>query len=97
MKPQRKLDCSRLAAGCRRMESNADLQALRNDLLELTTASLKKGSRFYKEDYEAMRAGVNRKTRSELIESIKRVRAIATVTKGEIAFHCQLGGLQAPG
>ena len=97
MKPRSKLDSVSLTDVCPAMEPNTELQVLRKELLELTTASLQKDSRFYKDDYEAIRAGVNRKTRGELTESIKRVRAIANVTAGEIAFHCQLGGLPTPG
>lgn len=72
-----------------------DENELRRELLQMLTTSLKQSSRFYDDDYATIRAGVNLKTRAELIESIKRQRAIAGVTKREIAFHCQLGGLPA--
>ncbi|MGF6440293.1 hypothetical protein [Paraburkholderia youngii] len=78
------------------MDTTQELHALRRELIDLLDVNLNKKSRFYKQDYEAMRDGVNRKSRAELTESLDRQRAIAGVTRREIAFHCQLGGLPTP-
>ena len=70
--------------------SNYDMPKLRRELIELLTKNLKKTSKFYKDDYEAIVAGVNRKTRKELLETLERQRAINGVTKAEIKRNCQV-------
>lgn len=69
---------------------NYDLKSMRIELIELLSATLKKDSKFYHADKEAIIVSVNRKTRRELIESIERQYAVRTITKKEIFAHCQL-------
>jgi len=70
--------------------TNYDLPKLRRELIELLAKTLKKGSKFYKEDYDNIVTAVNRKTRKELLESLERQRAINGVTKAEIKRNCQI-------
>lgn len=71
------------------MTNNYDLKAMRIELIKMVTKSLNKKSKFYKEDYETIVNGVNKKTRKELIESLERQTAIAQTTQSEINKHFQ--------
>jgi hypothetical protein len=71
------------------MTNNYDLKAMRIELIKIVTKSLDKKSKFYKEDYETIVRGVNKKTRKELIESLERQNAIAQTTQAEINKHFQ--------
>ncbi len=72
------------------MTNNYDLKSMRIELITLLSASLNNQSKFYKEDYQNLVAGVNRKTRKELIESIERQKAIAQTTESEISRNCRV-------
>ena len=65
-----------------------DLPAMRKALISLLAASLRKGSKFYRDDYETICRNVNRMTAKQLRESLARQTAIANVTKAEAAAHC---------
>jgi hypothetical protein len=71
------------------MTNNYDLKAMRIELIKLVAATLDKKSKFYKDDYETICSGVNKKTRKELMESLERQRAIAQTTQAEINKHFQ--------
>lgn len=67
-----------------------DMPSMRKELIVKLAASLKKSSKFYSEDYEGICKTVNHKTRKELIESLGRTEAIASVSKSEILRNCQV-------
>ncbi|HGF3517739.1 TPA: hypothetical protein ACF6TA_004675, partial [Salmonella enterica subsp. enterica serovar Infantis] len=69
---------------------NYDMSKLRKEAITLLAASLKRDSKFYKDDYEAIVCAVNKKTRAELLECLKRQRAIAGVSDREIRRNCQV-------
>jgi len=69
---------------------NYDMKGMRIALINLLANSLNKNSKFYKEDYDVMVSGVNKKTRKELIESLSRWNAVDALSQGEINTHCQL-------
>lgn len=69
--------------------NNYDLPVMRKQLISVLAKSLDKSSKWYKDDYEAICAGVNRKTRKELIESLDRQNAVNGVSKELIKRHCQ--------
>jgi hypothetical protein len=61
----------------------------RKELITLLSKTLRKDSKFYRDDYEAIVAGVNRKTLKELMESLDRQRSISRASSAEIRVHCQ--------
>ena len=65
-----------------------DLPAMRKALISVMGRTLKKGSKFYREDYEAICRNVNRMTARQLRESLARQTAVANVTAVEAATHC---------
>lgn len=71
------------------LSKNYDMSAMRKEYIILASASLKKSSKFYAEDYENICRAANRMTRRELIDAISRQNAIISVSKGEIARNCQ--------
>jgi hypothetical protein len=72
------------------MAANYDMAGMRREAILLATAGLKKTSKFYREDYETIVRGINKKTRAELIKSLQNLRAVANVSDAEIRRHCQV-------
>ena len=68
---------------------NYDLPAMRKEYITLASASLKKTSKFYAEDYENICRAANRMPRRELMEAIGRQYAIRELSQAEIRQHCQ--------
>lgn len=70
--------------------STYDMAAMRKQLISKLATNLNKSSKFYRDDYEGICKAVNRKTRKELLESLGRTRAIASVSNAEIVRNCKV-------
>ena len=71
------------------MTSNYDMAQLRKDLIAVLAKSLKKSSKFYKDDYNVIVHNVGKKTRKDLLESLSRQNAVNSVSEKTIRIHSQ--------
>ena len=67
---------------------NYDMSGMRQRLILILDRGLNKGSKFYKEDYNAMVKAVGMKTRKELIDALMRWNAVIEIKSPEIDKHC---------
>lgn len=72
------------------MIANYDMKGMRLEAIKLLSSTLKKDSKWYKDDYESIVKAVNSKTRKELIDTLSRFNAVMNVSAQEIKLHSQL-------
>ena len=59
-------------------------------VFEILVRNLDKKSKFFKDDMQALKRGIDEKTEEELEETLLRWRAIMATTNAEIIKNCQI-------